>query len=245
MREDGNVSGKMLGVGELTPRQREQMCLLMREYFTGVDPDKFARDLDEKEWVVLLEDAAAGKVVGFTALCMMDAVVDGETVRVFYSGDTIVAQSVRRRFSLEKNLVPLIFSHVLQNPEFKWYWFLVCKGYRTYRYLPVHFRQYWPRPDATMPEFERRLLAILAKKRFGDCYDERTGLVRCPVDYCLKPGVGDVTDSRLGKPEVAFFVAKNPQWQTGAELCCLARLALDNLRPPLFRFVAKSLDPAR
>jgi hypothetical protein len=133
----------------------------------------------------------------------------------------------------------------LADPASNWYWFMVCKGFRTYRYFPVHFHRFWPSPDAPLPLFEKQVLDTLATIRFGRHYDPETCVITCPSDYRLKPGVGDILPEKSKNRFVHFFDVSNPGWVNGAELACITPIRLDNIKPALRRFLpAGSSDPA-
>jgi hypothetical protein len=46
----------------------------------------------------------------------------------------------------------------------------------------------------------------------------------------LKPDLAEVPSRLSSRPEVAFFLQRNPGYRNGDELVCLARLAPENLR---------------
>ena len=58
------------------------------------------------------------------------------------------------------------------------YWYLISKGYRTYRFLPVFFREFYPRHDVATPPVEAAVLYALGRRKFGDSYDGANGA--CP-----------------------------------------------------------------
>jgi len=219
---------------ELTTRQKEEMFVLMQGYFEEVRRDMFESDLAEKDWVVRLLETGSGRVRGFSTLMIMKDEVAGVPVRAFYSGDTIIHRSCWRAFSLERRWIPFVFSHVSLEPQARWYWFLLCKGYRTFRYLPIYFKRYLPSPGYTAT-FEQDILNHLATKKFGNAYDAREGVIRRPQDYRLRPGVGDITDRKMKNRHISYFANKNPGWKSGAELACLVELKEQNLRPAFLR----------
>lgn len=234
------IKSETVEISELTLRQRKEMLKLMQDYFKGVGRASFEKDLSEKQWAVILSDEN-GSVCGFTTLMLSDAVVAGEKLKVFYSGDTIVDKKHWGIFSLEKRWIPFVFENVLSDPGFKWYWFFVSKGYRTFRYLPVHFKKYWPSPENSSCTFENKLLNKLAGIRFGKSYDPLTGVVCCENDYRLRSGVGDISDREMRCKHVRFFLEKNPCWRKGAQLACLTELSVGNLRPMLLKMLRKEL----
>lgn len=220
------------------------MFRLMEQYFDGLQRESFQADLGEKRWAIVLRDAAQGTIRGFSTITLMQAEVGGQTVRAFYSGDTIIDRECWHPFSLEKAWTPLVFSHLFAAPETSWYWFMVCKGFRTYRYFPVHFHSFWPSPDAPVPLFEKEVLDALALQRFGRHYDPESGVVNCPCDYRLKPGVGDIVPEKTKNRYISFFQEANPAWVDGAELACITRISLENIKPALKRFLPPLTPPA-
>jgi hypothetical protein len=109
------------------------------------------------------------------------------------------------------------------------YWFLICSGYKTWRYLPVFFRHYFPNPHAPTPLAIQQTLDALALRKFGRQYDPISGVVRLERASPLRSGVADITEQRLRDPMVAFFARMNPGHAQGDELACLAEISRSNL----------------
>ena len=65
------------------------MFELLAEHFDGVTQEQFARDLAEKNRVILL--LRDNRLVGFSTLLAYAVAFEGESLNVIYSGDTIVA----------------------------------------------------------------------------------------------------------------------------------------------------------
>ena len=209
---------------ELTRRDRDAMFALYTTYFATADRVTFERDLAEKEWVILLCDDD-GAIEGFsTLMCLRTG---GATV--FFSGDTIVAR--HRWGSLD--LPRLWARHVFAEADANTYWFLISSGWRTYRFLPLFFRDFYPRDAAMKP-----LLDTIACAKFGDAYDARTGVIRLATPAPLREGVSD-PEARMSNPHVRFFVEANPGHADGDELACLVRVAVDNLTPAGLRMIGR------
>jgi len=229
----------IIEIDKLHPTLEDGMFRLLDSYFDGVDRKRFENDLREKRWAVILMDDDS-KIHGFSTLTILETVVDGRDVKAFYSGDTIIATGARKMFSLEREWLPFVFARALAEPRRDWYWFLISKGFRTFKYLPVYFKSFWPSPDADTPCGERKILDALASTKFGGDYDPRTGVVSISGDYALKNAYSEIVESEKNKKFARFFAKKNPEWQCGAQLACLAKLTLDNLSP-----VARKLVDAR
>lgn len=208
----------------LTRRDRDAMFALYTAYFETTDRVTFERDLAEKEWVILLCDDD-GVIDGFSTLMRLRA---GEAT-VFFSGDTIVA---RHRWGT-LDLPRLWARHVFAHADAHTYWFLISSGWRTYRFLPLFFRDFYPRDSSMKP-----LLDTIAAAKFGDAYDARTGVVRLATPAPLRDGVSD-PDARMSNPHVRFFVEANPGHANGDELACLVRVAVDNLTPAGLRMIGR------
>ena len=230
MRESLLLEGDIVRTGELSPTDRSRMGSLMADCFTRFDSGRFERDLAEKPWTILLR-AASGEIMGFSTLDIMETRVAGRDVRAVYSGDTIIDLRHRATTALPRAFLRFLARHTgAGRDEAEWFWFYVCKGFRTYRFLPVFYRSFFPQPGVATPAFEQQVMDHLARTRFSNTYDPDAGVVRVPGDYALREGVGDVTDERIRDPFVRFFAERNPGWIQGDELVCLVSLDRANLR---------------
>jgi hypothetical protein len=224
------LEGDIVRTGGLSPTERSRMSFLMEDCFARFDTTRFERDLAEKPWTILLR-AVSGEIMGFSTLDIMETRVAGRDVRAVYSGDTIIDLRHRATTALPRAFLRFLARHTgVGRDDAEWFWFYVCKGFRTYRFLPVFYRSFFPQPDVTTPSFEQQVMDHLARTRFVDAYDPDTGVVRVPGDYALREGVGDVTDERMSDPFIRFFAARNPGWMRGDELVCLVSLDRANLR---------------
>jgi hypothetical protein len=216
-----SARSEVIARAALTRRDRDALFALYTSYFATTDRITFERDLAEKEWVILLCDDD-GAIAGFSTLMRMRA--GGATV--FFSGDTIVARHRRNTLDLPRLWARHVFAHADANT----YWFLISSGWRTYRYLPLFFRDFYPRDAALKP-----LLDAIAGAKFGDAYDPRTGVIRLATPAPLREADPDAR--RLHDPDVRFFVEANPGHADGDELACLVRVGVDNLTPAGLRMI--------
>ena len=122
------------------------------------------------------------------------------------------------------------------HPASELYWLLTSKGYKTYRFLPVFFHEFYPCFASQTPPFEKALLEGVASQRFGQRFDPATGILRAEAGaQRLRDGIAGIDASRLRDPHVAFFQNRNPGHARGDELVCLARFHGDNLKPYIRR----------
>jgi hypothetical protein len=219
--------------GRFVPRQAldagrvNSMFVLLRSHFIGVERQTFEHDLLQKNWVILLEDER-GVLRGFSTLLVYPDSLDGRPLTIVYSGDTIVAREWWGSSALPltwlravRQLAPLYGSRDI-------YWILLTSGFRTYRFLPVFFRDFYPRIGEADPG-AATLRDALAAAQFGDRYDPSTGIVRLERPQVLAPELIDVPLQRARDPHVAFFLERNPGYVKGDELACITRIADDNL----------------
>ena len=221
--------GEAVARAALSPALVEAMAQLFAEHYEQATPETFRRDLVEKDHVVLLRDEASGTLQGFSTLATYVAEVDGQQVGVVYSGDTII----RPAFWGTPALPSVWIQHVLQlaatMPQ-PVYWLLISSGYKSYRFLPVFYREFYPRYDCPTPRHAQRVMDTLAAQRFGKQYDPPTGIVRFAGGGTpLRSGVAEVSDERQRNPHVRFFLERNPGHAQGDELVCLTQIAWENL----------------
>ncbi len=106
---------------------------------------------------------------------------------------------------------------------------MISAGYKTYRFLPVFYKEFYPCYSCPTPPGVQALLDELARQRFGAEYSAATGVIRFNLGATpLRAGIAEVTAERLKDPHVAFFVARNPGYAQGDELVCLTRIHPDN-----------------
>jgi hypothetical protein len=197
---------------------------LFCQQFDGVSFDVFDRDLERKNWVLLLQ-SENGVLCGFSSMDIYDVEVDGQTIAVVYSGDTVVDSETWSDSALSYYWMGAIdYLRRLYRRE-RLYWFLLVSGYRTYRFLPVYSKTFYPRHDKPTPERVQLIMDTVASARFGNNYNPETGIVRLDAPAILKGGYRGIPENRLSDPHVAYFAKRNPGHEHGDELVCFSILA--------------------
>jgi hypothetical protein len=213
------------------------MLGLLSTFFTGVDRRTFESDLEEKSHAILLHDEE-GRLRGFSTLLVYRTAAPDLDATVVFSGDTIVDRAWWGSAALPLAWLRSV-RQLTSSSGGDVYWLLLTSGYRTYRFLPVFFREFFPRYDACAPTSP--VLDTLARERFGDLYDDALGIVRFSRPQVLVPDLLDVPTSRTVDAHVAFFLERNPGFVRGDELVCLARVDDENLTAA-GRRMARRLD---
>lgn len=234
----GRLKNRSVPVVKLSRDQVEEMWHLMDRHYENVSCEKFQEDLSEKDQVILLEERDEERIRGFSTLKLISLEVLGRPVRAIFSGDTIIDP----KFWGEQGLVRELGKHLITTyelfPDCYCCWFLISKGYKTYRFLPLYFKRFFPCFEQETPAFEQAVIDTLATARYPGFYDCKTGLIRLngKSDW-LRSGIADLTDKQLRDPNTRFFSKKNPGYLLGDELACVAELSRDNLKKIFFRIV--------
>lgn len=221
------LRGTLIPRAALSGAMERAMFALLDLHFDGVDWPTFQTDLGEKNWVIVLEDEE-GVLRGFSTLLLYRTQAPDTPVTVVYSGDTIVERAWWGSPALPRTWIQSV-QKLTGGSDL--YWMLLTSGYRTYRFLPVFFRDFHPRCDGDGSAAAAALLDAIAVERFGSRYDPRSGVVRFPRPQVLAPDLLDVSKGRAEDPHVRFFLTRNPGYIRGDELVCLTRIHDDNLTP--------------
>jgi hypothetical protein len=218
----------------LTAMQRNEMFALLVQHFDGVSQDQFERDLAEKNWVVEIRND--GRLQGFSTLLVCEQCDGDRAITAIYSGDTIVSPEAWRSPALARAWIAAVNHIRAEHPQRPCHWLLLTSGFRTYRFLPVFWREFFPRHDAVTPPRTQQLLDRLAWNRYGELYDRVKGIVRFPQPQRLRHTFpsGRATDSH-----VAYFLERNPGYDEGDELVCIAEISEENLTSAGWRMIAR------
>src|SRR6266542_808508 len=231
--------GSMEPTASVTLNERREMYELLRAYFDGTTRARFETDLRDNEAVILLRDELAGRIQGFSTFTRMTA---GDGAVAFFSGDTIIDREFWGETVLSRIWGETVFAEaeriVAADPKLSVYWFLISSGYKTWRFLPLFFREFYPNMEAPTPVPVQHLLDALGAQRFGDEYLRDRGIVRFKEPTPLRRGVAEISEERLRDPRIAFFARMNPGHAQGDELACIAELSRANLTRAGLRMIS-------
>jgi hypothetical protein len=232
------LAARIVRPGDLSSTDVDEMFALMSRHYENVRRDRFEADLSEKDWIIRLTHARRGQLCGFSTQRLLPISVNGRRVIVMFSGDTVVDREHWGTTALPIAWGRLAFSIIEQHPEAELYWYLISKGYRTYRFLPLFFSEFYPRHDVNTPMDMRAVIDAVAQAKFPERYDAGTGVIRAtPTSDRLRPDLGEVTDARLRDPHIEFFHRLNPGHAHGDELCCIAPLTRENFSSPARKLI--------
>lgn len=213
-----------------------EMFALLSRHFEGVTQTQFQRDLTEKNWVI--EVRRDGQLVGFSTLLVAGAEFEGAALTAIYSGDTIVAPEAWNSPVLARTWIAAVNHLRATFPERRCFWLLLTSGFRTYRFLPVFWRTFFPRRDGAAPHLQR-LRDHLAAVQYGPSFDPAAGIVRFAKPQRLRGKLSATPAGRAADADVAFFLARNPRHAEGDELACLTEIDEANLTAAGRRMLAR------
>jgi len=237
------LRGELLSVKGLTGMQKGRMRQLLDQYFQHITPDCFEHDLNEKDWVIVLTDVESGKIQGFSTQKLIRATVSGVPVRGIFSGDTIIDKGFWGGTELVKKWFELVFSLLEKDKDAKLYWFLISMGYKTHRFLPVYFYEFYPRFNKASPVHERSIMDTFSRIKFPDHYNADTGIIHFDrTAACLRKKYAEIPEHKLRDPHIRFFKEINPLFGSGDELVCLAELSHNNLKPIVHKLMGETVS---
>jgi len=225
------LTSNALPISELSGMDIQSMFRVFSENFDGATMEIFERDLSNKNWVILLSDAETKELEGFSTLALYETEFNGKPISVVYSGDTIIRREYWGTPELPKSWIHTVLEKSVNMVQ-PLYWLLISSGYKTYRFLTVFYKEFYPRHDKPTPVEMQAIMEHLATQRFGADYLCEKGVVRFKDGATpLRDGIAEVTEERLHDPHVAFYIAKNPGHVNGDELVCITQIHPDNFTP--------------
>jgi hypothetical protein len=221
------LTGSLEEIRALRPEDIEMMYELMDTFYDNMTRENFLNDLNKKDYSIVLRDDD-GIIRGFSTQKIMHVPLGGELIHGVFSGDTIIHKDYWGSAELFKIFARSFFKYEEQYGDF--YWFLICKGYKTYRILPTFYKSFYPNYKEETPGRIKDIIDAFGRFYSPEEYDEGTGVL-CyrGVKDKLKENVADVSPERLKDKNIAFFVERNPDYIKGNDLVCVTKLSMSNL----------------
>jgi hypothetical protein len=225
------LTAAVVDAADLSRRDRWRMFAIYQAHYEATSWERFAADLNDKMYVVLVRNDA-GTIQGFTTLSVIETSLGGTRHRAIYSGDTIIDRDYWGSQQLAFTWIRFAGCIKAVEPQTALYWFLIVKGHRTYRYLSAFSETFYPHWSYETPAAMRVLMHHLGGTRFGEFYRPELGIIQFPESRGhLKAELATISPAEAQRPDVAFFLAHNPGYVAGDELLCLTELCAENLRP--------------
>jgi hypothetical protein len=235
--DDDIYSARFVPVSLLDDGTRTQMARLYFASYDGSSHAIFLGDLASKDEVLLVH--RGDELVGFTTLRTFRYHWEGREIRVVYSGDTVVDRAHWGHQSLAFAWISRMGALKREQPDIPLFWLLLVKGHRTFRYLPVFGKSFYPHWSIDRSDL-KPLADTLAKEMFASDYNPMTGVVEFEHSRGhLKPHLALPTSQELDREGVRFFLERNPGFQRGHELVCLCEVEEHNMKPLTLRLFTK------
>lgn len=173
-------------VSAVTVNQRivKRLFSLMEIHYDKMTFEQFQKDLLGKDFVGLIKDKQQ-VVQGFTTFVVNPKGTGTKEYSIVFSGDTIIAKEHWGSQIMMQGWCNTIGRLMSTNPDKKWYWYLLSKGHRTYMYLPLFFRHYYPALEPL--EYYEELAKVanaVSSKLYGSDWKPKEGVLR----FSKKPG---------------------------------------------------------
>ncbi len=229
--------------GDLDEGDVRRMYALFEQYYEAVPLQTFQTDLAAKSHVIELREEQ--HLRGFSTIALIDFEFGGMPRRAIFSGDTIIDHQCWGGQTLPVAFCEFAGRVHADDPRTLLYWFLITKGYRTYRYLPLFARRYYPHPEQSTPPEEQACMDALARLCFGEAYAPERGVLHFPVSRGhLRAQWADVREGVSRRADVRLFLERNPGYREGDELVCITRLCPGNLKSFARRAFEKGMHDA-
>jgi len=159
------LHGEAIPYSELSNDQIRNMFVLFNECYEA-SFKIFQRDLSNKNWIILLRDTISKSIQGFSSLAFYKSNMNSEEIGVVYSGDTIIRPDYWGTPELPRTWIRIVLEIGKTLPK-PLYWLLISSGYKTYRFLKVFYKEFYPRYDEPTPPEIQEIIDHLATERFG------------------------------------------------------------------------------
>ncbi len=235
---------RIVCTNELDEGRIAEMSALYLDNYAGSDGDLFRADLMEKDHALLV--LCGDALIGFTTIKHYEVEWLGKDMGIVFSGDTIVDPRHWGQRELAFAWLEYVGGIKAASPDRALYWFLLVKGHRTYRYLSVFARNFFPCWRDSETAHLKSLADFLASARYGADYNRQTGIVEFAESRGhLLPSIARPDIDELERQDVRYFLARNPGYVQGSELVCVCELAVDNLKPLAARFFQRAAGTRR
>lgn len=233
------LTGRLVRRERLDAATRAQMFALMQLVYEGASSERFAADLTEKQYVILIRVRATGELAGFSTVRLATERLGGRDVEVLFSGDTVIHPAYWGQKTLQRTFARLLFWRKLRRPFQPLFWLLLSGGYKTYLLMMNYFPRSQPRHDSPVDPARNAMLVDVATRWFGTQFDPTKGILRFAAShYRVRDGVAPIDRETARHPHIAFFARMNPGHVDGDELVCLGQIRLRDLGRAVVRILA-------
>jgi len=224
-----SLKSKIIEKDCLTNEDILQMFQLMERHYENLNYDNFIKDLNEKDYCIVIYTEEDNKIRGFSTQKLLSFKNGTSNINGVFSGDTVIDKEYWGSLELYK-----CFAQFFVKPgegDDRFYWFLTSKGYKTYKILPLFFENFYPDYRTDTPTEVKSIMNRFGEIKYPDDYDKEKGvIVYKGTRDRLKSGIADIEEKHIKDPDIKFFLEKNPGFKDGDDLVCLTELKMSNLK---------------
>ncbi|MBI2520389.1 MAG: hypothetical protein HYV97_08220 [Bdellovibrio sp.] len=236
------LQSAIVPIADVSKTEKKEMFDLYFRYFENVTLDIFLDHISHKSHVIILTDQRSHTIKGFCTCMVIKLNLAGENILGVFTGDTIIEKSHWGEQELVRAFTYYCGQIAALHKQEAIYWLLISKGYKTYRFLPVFTKKFYPNHSNIFPDSLKQIRNALASHLYPEEFDPNTDLITFKNKIGnLRLGVGDINEIRLQDPDIEFFAKKNPEHMLGVELACLAKLCSSNLKSIAKTYFEKGL----
>ena len=226
-------------VDTLTVQDVMRMHALFEANYANSPLQTFISDLNKKDGAFIVRHRKTQEIVGFSTLGIYEFELNGRKAKGLFSGDTIVEKQYWGTRSLQRAAITKMVWEAFKNPFKMQYWLLISKGYKTYLLMTRNFHDYYPRRGEHNADMQAMVEQYCEAMFPGKLDRERMVLDFGENANCLMDHVAGITPELRADADIAFFEQRNPGWERGNELPCIARADALACVQIMARFVKK------
>lgn len=211
-------------VSSLTSKDIQTMYDIYSKAYDQTDLETFNCDLSQKQFSFIGRDTGSGEIVGFSTMEIKNFEYQNRKMTYFFSGDTMISKEYWGQKSLHIAFAKNALLFKLKNPTRQVYWYLICMGYRTYMIMAKNCPNHFPRFDKPTPSFHKGIIDYISTSRYGSQYDQVNGVIIPDKPTTLSHHVAPINQSVMHVPQIRFLATKNPGYDQGHEMACIAEL---------------------
>lgn len=214
----------------LSADERACMFSMVSAWFDGYGFDYFQQELDAADLCYVQRVAGSGEMAAFSTVHRRIFQRGDAEVGVFHTAHCIVARAHWGSGHVFEMIADLARRGRAEPKDRSWFLSYSAVGYRSYRYMPMLFREFLPVADCKTRTLDHDLRDRIGAAFFGDYYDPAAGVIDWNwPGYGLTPEARDISSAKLESAALRSLADVNPHWDRGVEILCLASLAESNL----------------
>jgi hypothetical protein len=224
-----SLKSKIIEKERLTSEEIMQMFQLMEKHYDNLSFENFNNDMNEKDFCIVIYTEEDNRIRGFSTQKILSFKNGSKNIHGVFSGDTVIEKEYWGSLELYKCFARFFFK--LAEDYDRFYWFLISKGYKTYKMLPVFFENFHPNYRAETPEDIKSVMNRFGEIKYPKEYDKDKGVIAYGgTRDRLKSGIADIEYKHKNDNDIQFFLEKNPGYTVGDDLVCLTELSISNLK---------------